>query len=307
MEFEKVVTANGVALKATGPIRSGDYEKMLQLLPTATLDQNGLRRLMLESPGGEVAEAMRLAELIRQNRFVTLVAAECASACAMILYTAGQYAMLLDGGKLGFHSCYDKRTSTEQPECTEAIATLAAKNGFPYGSVKVFASLAGPADMHWMSNILAHCYGFEHFIGDPAPITYSTLCPKAIQELIDGKAHQPNRPLGPSFDCKAARSEDERLLCSDSELMHLDALMGQLYRMIRQRKGARASAFVSAQRRWIRDRNEKCGVMGRGEQSRADVQCFAEATMARMRELLEENGTPVQNLAPLIERLGNVH
>lgn len=147
MEFEAMVTQAGVAIKATGPIRSGDAEKLRALVPVATLDDKGLRRLALESLGGEVVEGMRVAEVIKSNSFVTLVAGECASACAMILYPAGRYSMLLDGGKLGFHSCYDARTSVVHPECTEVIAKFAASNGFPYGSIKLFAGLRGPADM----------------------------------------------------------------------------------------------------------------------------------------------------------------
>jgi hypothetical protein len=111
MEFEEYAVKAGTVIKATGAIRAGDYEKLRLLVPAATIDQSGLRRIILESPGGEVAEAIRVAEVIRNNHFVTLVGGECASACAMILYPAGQYAMLLDGGKLGFHSCYDGRTS----------------------------------------------------------------------------------------------------------------------------------------------------------------------------------------------------
>ena len=186
------------------------------LVPAATVDEKGLRRIILESPGGEVVEAVRIAKIIRDNNFVTLVGGECASACAMVLYPAGRYSYLFGKGKLGFHSCYDERTSIEHSECTDAIAKLAASNGFPYGSIKVFASLAGPADMHWITNILAYCYGMEHPIGDPAPITVSTLCPTVAQVVIDAKFREPNRPLGPSFDCKKARTPPEFLLCRDA-------------------------------------------------------------------------------------------
>jgi hypothetical protein len=123
-----------------------------------------------------------------------------------ILYPAGRYFMLLDGGKLGFHSCYDSRSLAEQPECTEDIAKFAASNGFPYGSLKIFASLAGPAEMYWVTNVLAYCYGMERFIGEPAPITISTLCPYVRLTLITAKFREPDRPLGPSFDCREPRT-----------------------------------------------------------------------------------------------------
>jgi uncharacterized protein YecT (DUF1311 family) len=226
----------------------------------------------------------------------------------MVLYPAGRYAMLLDGGKLGFHSCYDARTSIVHPECTEMIAKFAASNGFPYGSIKVFASLRGPADMYWVSNVLAYCYGMEHFIGDPAPVTVSTLCPTVVRVLIDAKFRETNRPLGPSFDCKKANSPPELLLCRDEELMHLDALMGQLYRMMRRkREGSGSSSLLSTQRAWILDRDKKCDVSEDAassyEKSRKVAQCFSEMTMARMDELLKINGTPRLDFSPLIDTM----
>jgi uncharacterized protein YecT (DUF1311 family) len=305
MNFEAHVARAGVIIKATGAIRTGDAEKLRALVPAATADEKGLRRITLESPGGEVAEALRVAEVIRDNNFVTLVTGECASACAMVLYPAGRYAMLLEGGRLGFHSCYDARTSIVHPECTELIAKFAASNGFPYGSIKLFAGLIGPADMYWVSNVLAYCYGMEHFIGDPPTTTVSTLCPTVVQVLLNAKFREPDRPLGPSFDCKKAVSPPELLLCRDKELMHLDALMGQLYRMMR--KESSSSSLLSTQRAWILERDKKCDVsedaVSSYKKSRQAAECFSELTMARMDELLRINGTPRLNLAPLIDMM----
>ena len=307
MEFTKHVARPGTAIKATGPIEIGDAAKLEALVPTATVDEKGLRRIILESPGGQVVEAVRIAKIIRDYNFVTLVGGECASACAMVLYPSGQYAMLLDGGKLGFHGCYDSRTSVEHPECTDVIAKLASSNGFPYGSIKVLASLAGPSDMYWVTNVLAYCYGLEHFIGDPAPITISTLCPSVAQALIAGKFLESNRPLGPSFDCKKASNPPELLLCRDWELMHLDALMGRLYRMMRKREGPGFSYLLSTQRAWIAERDKKCDVSAEAVSyyvtSRKVAQCFSGMTMARMDDLLKTNGTPRRDLSPFIDMM----
>jgi uncharacterized protein YecT (DUF1311 family) len=307
MEFTKINIRAGIAIKATGPIEYGDAGKLQLLAPEASVDEKGLRRILLESPGGNVAAAMKLAEVIRSNNFVTDVSSECASACAMVLYPAGRYFMLLDGGKLGFHSCYNVKTSSEMPECTEAIATFAASNGFPYGSIKVFASLAGPAEMHWVTNVLAHCYGMERLIGDPAPVTVSTLCPAVRSALISGNFREPDRPLGPSFDCNKAKVPAEFLLCSDAELMHLDALLGELYRMVRQRERGSFSKALAAQRAWIVERDKKCNItsdtIASYESSRNAARCISEMTMVRMDDLLNANGTPRQDLSPLFDML----
>jgi uncharacterized protein YecT (DUF1311 family) len=306
MEITKKVVSAGTVIKATGPIMGGDAAKLESLVREATVDEKGLRRIILESPGGEVVEAVRIAEIIRNNNFVTLVGGECASACAMVLYPAGRHSYLIGQGKLGFHSCYDRQLVVH-PECTEAIAKIAASFGFPYGSIKVFASLKGPAEMYWITNVVAYCYGLEHLIGDPAPISVSTLCPKVYQALIDGKFQEPDRPLGPSFDCRKAITAPEHLLCRDPELMHLDALMGKLYRMMRKREGGGVSQLLSTQRAWISERDQKCVVstdaVSSYEKSRDAAQCFSEMTMARMDKLLGANGTPRLDLSPLTERM----
>jgi uncharacterized protein YecT (DUF1311 family) len=223
----------------------------------------------------------------------------------MVLYPAGSYFVLLDGGRLGFHSCYNSNTLAVSPECTENIAELATKNGFPYGSLKLFASLAGPAEMHWISNVLANCYGMEHFIGDPPPVTVSTLCPSVNLALISGKFQEATRPLGPSFDCARAALPIELLLCHDQELMHLDALMGRLYRMIRTREGGHA--LVLSQRAWIAYRDSKCPasveLAGSFQASRDAARCISEMTMTRMDELLTLNGSPRKDLSPLIQMI----
>ncbi|MGA7453131.1 MAG: lysozyme inhibitor LprI family protein [Rhodoplanes sp.] len=306
MEFTKDTVRRGIVIRATGPIEIGDAAKLRRIASEATVDERGLRRIVLESPGGNVAEAIRIATIIQNSNFVTLVGGECASACAMVLYPAGRYFVLLDGGKLGFHSCYDQNL-IERPECTELIARFAGSNGFPYGSIKVFAGLAGPTKMHWITNVLAYCYGMERLVGDPAPTTFSTLCPSVRLALINGKFREPDRPLGPSFDCRKASTTIELLLCRDPELMHLDALMGELYRMMRQRVGGADTELLLSQRAWIAKRDQKCPtsletVASYGK-SRDAARCISEMTMARMEELLQINGTPQQDLSPLIKLL----
>jgi uncharacterized protein YecT (DUF1311 family) len=307
MDFSKVAIRGGIAIEARGIIEIGDAAKFQRIFLEATADEKGLRRIILQSPGGNVVEAMRVAAIIRANNFMTLVTGECASACAMILYPAGVYFVLLDGGKLGFHTCYDGRNLTEYPECTEGIANLAAENGFPHGSIKIFAGLAGPTDMYWISNVLAYCYGMEHFVGTPAPVTIQNICPTIAFTLITGNSREAGRALGPSFDCSKASTPIEHLLCRDRELMHLDALMGELYRMLRQREDPSKTTLLLTQRTWILERDKKCPVsldiVSSAEKSRDAARCISEMTMARMDKLLEANGTPRRTLIDLIKKI----
>ena len=89
--------------------------------------------------------------------------------------------------------------------------------------------------------------------------------------------------------------------------MHLDALMGQLYRMMRKREGTGFSYLLATQRAWILERDKKCDVsaevVSSYETSRKAAQCFSEMTMGRMDELLKTNGTPRLDLSPSINTM----
>jgi uncharacterized protein YecT (DUF1311 family) len=86
--------------------------------------------------------------------------------------------------------------------------------------------------------------------------------------------------------------------------MHLDALMGELYRMMRQREGGGHSELLVAQRAWIIARDKKCNVSADAAVSHESSRNAAsEAIMARMDELLNANRTPRLNLSPLIDMM----
>jgi uncharacterized protein YecT (DUF1311 family) len=68
----------------------------------------------------------------------------------------------------------------------------------------------------------------------------------------------------PSFDCAQAKTAAARLICADAELARLDGELGAAF----QKRKAQISApdqskFVTEQLAWIRDRNERCDVVGK--------------------------------------------
>lgn len=71
----------------------------------------GVRRLVLDSPGGLVAEARGLVRLVRTHRLATEVVRTCASACTLV-FVAGAPRALGPEGRLGFHS-YALRSGRE--------------------------------------------------------------------------------------------------------------------------------------------------------------------------------------------------
>lgn len=80
-------------------------------------------------------------------------------------------------------------------------------------------------------------------------------------------------PSPPSFDCKAARSVVERLICSDFELAAWDRVLDEQYQLA-MLETKDQEALRSAQRRWLAQRN-RC----------SDWQCVQEAYEKRFVEL----------------------
>jgi uncharacterized protein YecT (DUF1311 family) len=122
--------------------------------------------------------------------------------------------------------------------------------------------------------------------------------------LIDAKQITLS-PIGPSFDCRKANEPIGLLLCADQELMHLDALMGHLYRYARHLDRSAEQVTLQSQRAWIKKRLVACPT-GEGdgyslEKDRTAARCLSELTMLRMDELLEAIGRPRLDFSKLLE------
>ncbi len=239
---------------ASGPIEEGDAERLL----TAALSV-GDRILLLSSPGGSVSAALALGAVISSQRYSVVVVGSCASACASILFPAGERSVLADGGRLGFHSCYDTRTRVIVDWCNEDIARFNATQGFPFGSVRAFMDAAGPDEIGWMTEITARCFGYYRDLDAPTkPDFPDKPCVDALIILAANNVRS-DGPIGPSFDCANASNQIEFLFCADRELMFVDAIMGDLYAFFRGRlTGSARAAFTQSQIEWIHARNNDC-------------------------------------------------
>lgn len=237
-----------------GPIETGDtvrFEAAIKAHPPS------FNVLTVTSPGGDVHEAMQLAKRIKANSFSIIAHQECASACAQILFPAGEYSILTHGSMLGIHSCSDVSGSRHEL-CNEAIANFAVSNGFSYGTLAHFSAMYGPADMKWMTEISARCFGFYRGTDDPKPIHGGR------KACVDGFFFSMGknvrfRPFGPSFDCTKATTKVERLFCIDKELMQSDSILGIVYDTELEARDTQGKARLrSKQRQWIKDRNADC-------------------------------------------------
>ena len=89
---------DGSALIVEGPITDGAYasfQRALRAYPIA-------RHVILESPGGLMFEADRIAAAIRERRLSTYARTLCASACTVILIS-GRDRTVEPGTRVGFH------------------------------------------------------------------------------------------------------------------------------------------------------------------------------------------------------------
>lgn len=105
---------------------------------------------------------------------------------------------------------------------------------------------------------------------------------------------------GPSFDCDKAAAPAEHLICGDSELVRLDALLGETYGKRRAAlAAAERKALLDQQRDWLKNRLQRCGIAAQGgepeEQQRwAWAPCLAERYRERLAALGVSDAAPQQ-------------
>jgi hypothetical protein len=148
---------------ANGEIVSGDIDRLRIALQSADRDRFGNKNLALNSGGGLVREALAMVALMDQQKVTTIVppGAACASACAQIIFLAGVQRVVLDGGRLGMHTCSVNGDSA--PLCNEIIAQTALEHGTAYGSVMAFMKYTGASKMIWFNSEDADCYGLTRW------------------------------------------------------------------------------------------------------------------------------------------------
>lgn len=104
-------------------------------------DAPQLHVVHLNSAGGRLGEAVKIARLITRRKLDTYTAATCASACAVV-YAAGHERYLLRGARLGFH-----RSVFAGSENAEAMKRLLLSAGI--APALVDRAVAQPAESIW--------------------------------------------------------------------------------------------------------------------------------------------------------------
>lgn len=149
MTFKVATTSTGVhVVVGKGNIKAGDAARLAKALEGADRDRHGTKYLYLDSDGGLVIEALKMAEIMHEANVSTVVrkGTVCASACASVLFVAGKYRMVEKGGLLAIHSCYDERNGRSATECNALIAAYADGGGISGPTLMVLQEVSAGSD-----------------------------------------------------------------------------------------------------------------------------------------------------------------
>jgi hypothetical protein len=163
MEAQQITWRGRPVLLISGEIKQGDAAAVSEKLASLPAWPHGAAVLLLNSPGGSVAEALRLSSLIDSRPVHTVIpkGALCASACASIVFIAGKFRTIEHGGRFGQHSC--SVGGVKDPTCSELIAQHAIAHGVSHGSVAAFVTYVSPDQISWMDRAEADCFGITRY------------------------------------------------------------------------------------------------------------------------------------------------
>lgn len=177
--LERTADGSGI-LVLRGTIVAGDAQQVRHALQQVGRDALGYKRVALNSIGGLIGEAFNIAALFQSEKVITLVRSgeRCASACASILFLAGTYRYLEEGGALGFHTCANKEDLRQSAYCNELIAMYAESRGISRQAFRALLDKTPLAEPKWMGAQEAALWGLIK----PRPAAdFDTMPPAAPQ------------------------------------------------------------------------------------------------------------------------------
>ncbi len=153
MQFHVVTLDDGVhsVIQATGPIIPGDMER-LHTLVGAMPSTDILGGFVLDSPGGNLDEAVRFANVVHEFGLPIYVlgGAQCSSACFLI-FAASPHKFVAPDALIGVHSASIAGQETpDSMAMTTAMAREAATLGVPAAIIGKMVE-TNPNRMEWLT------------------------------------------------------------------------------------------------------------------------------------------------------------
>jgi hypothetical protein len=123
-----------VIVSLDGEIVGGDADKLTTIIKSANAGRHFVSSIRLNSPGGVIAEGVKLASIVRYGRIATVVpnGDKCASAC-FIVFAAGDPKYVSYGAFVGVHGASDEagRETVEAGAATVSMARIVKDLGVP--------------------------------------------------------------------------------------------------------------------------------------------------------------------------------
>lgn len=115
----------------------------------------------LESPGGMVAEAIKIGSYVKGAKFNTAVGEKevCASACGLI-WLAGNKRYVHKQGYIGFHAVFNTKSKRESSSGNAIVGAYLGSLGYSYDAIAYLTQ--APSDkMEWLNADVAKKYGID--------------------------------------------------------------------------------------------------------------------------------------------------
>lgn len=190
--FTRVFDSQTTTVVLTGDIADGDAYAFSLLVDEQRARGKPIARLNLNSPGGRLVEAVRLATLVRRSGFITLVSREniCASACFMI-FAAGRETVADYGSYIGVHGVADRggRTTADSVAATISMARIVAGFGVPSPIVRKMVATP-PNAILWLTAQDLRAMG-TRLTGRPVQAPRGGPRPLGAPELQPSADHEP--------------------------------------------------------------------------------------------------------------------
>jgi hypothetical protein len=185
-------------LDFVGDIQSGDKAAIESAVKAAN-DRNRLVvTIRLNSPGGNILEAVGIADLLRRAKMAAAVlsGSTCASACFIIL-AAGNEKYAHYTAAIGVHGASDSagQETTESGAATISMARILRELGVPAGIIGKMV-VTPPSDMVWLTPDDLHSMGVI-MLGKPAQVAEA----QPSQQLSE-----PSKPMTILPDAQASRT-----------------------------------------------------------------------------------------------------
>jgi hypothetical protein len=121
-----------IGITVTGPIVPGDFDRLRAFLQTPS-QSNGIPSFFIDSPGGNIAEAEKIAAYIHETGATVTIpsGSQCSSAC-FLLFAAAAHRFMAPDALIGVHSVsYNGEENLTTMGFTTVFAREAAACGVP--------------------------------------------------------------------------------------------------------------------------------------------------------------------------------